>query len=109
MRGDSPVARRLLRELAALRSGAGAGERAKAIRYLSERRGQMRYGEYRPCGLPIGSGRVEAACETVVGRCMKCTGMRWTVACANPALRVCCVRLSGWFDDYWEHRHRQVA
>ena len=33
--------------LAALRQpGAGGDERAKAIRYLSERRGQMRYGEY---------------------------------------------------------------
>ena len=96
--------------LAALRRpGAGAEERAKAVRYLSERRGRMRYGEYRSRGLPIGSGRVEAACKTVVGRRMKCTGMRWTVAGANPVLWVRCARLSGWFDDYWEHRHRQAA
>ena len=96
--------------LAALRRpGAGAGERAKAVRYLSERRGQMRYAEYRSLGLPIGSGRVEAACKTVVGRRMKCTGMRWTVAGANPVLWVRCARLGGWFDDYWEHRHRQAA
>ena len=96
--------------LAALRRpGAGAEERDKAIRYLSERRGQMRYDEYRSLGLPIGSGRVEAACKTVVGRRMKCTGMRWTVAGANPVLWVRCARLSGWFDDYWEHRYRQAA
>ena len=96
--------------LAALRKpGAGAEERAKAIRYLSERRGQMRYDEYRSLGLPIGSGRVEAACKTVVGRRMKCTGMRWTVAGANPVLWVRCARLSGWFDDYWEHRLRKAA
>ena len=91
------------------RPGAGAGECAKAVGYLSERRGQMRYGEYRSRGLPIGSGRVEAACKTVVGRRMKCTGMRWTVAGANPVLWVRCARLSGWFDDYWEHRRRQAA
>ena len=96
--------------LAALRRpGAGAEERAKAIRHLSERRGRMRYGEYRSRGLPIGSGRVEAACKTVVGRRMKCTGMRWTVAGANPVLWVRCARLSGWFDDYWEHRLRKAA
>ena len=96
--------------LAALRQpGAGGDERAKAIRYLSERRGQMRYGEYRSRGLPIGSGRVEAACKTVVGRRMKCTGMRWTVAGANPVLWVRCARLSRWFDDYWEHRLRRAA
>ena len=69
----------------------------------------MRYAEYRSRGLPIGSGRVEAACKTVMGRRMKCTGMRWTVAGANPALWVRCARLGGWFDDYWEHRHRQAA
>ena len=96
--------------LAALRKpGAGAEERGKAVRCLSERRGQMRYDEYRSLGLPIGSGRVEAACKTVVGRRMKCTGMRWTVAGANPVLWVRCARLSGWFDDYWEHRCRQAA
>ena len=96
--------------LAALRKdGAGVAECAKALRYLSERRGQMRYGEYRSRGLPIGSGRVEAACKTVVGRRMKCTGMRWTVAGANPVLWVRCARLSGWFDDYWDYRLRQAA
>ena len=46
--------------------GDGAEERGRALRYLSERRGQMRCDEYRSRGLPIGSGRVEAACKTVV-------------------------------------------
>ena len=39
----------------------------------------MRYGEYRSRNLPIGSGPVEAARKTVVGRrmrCMACAG-RW--------------------------------
>ena len=72
--------------------------------YIAQRRGQMRYGEYLARGLPIGSGRVEAACKTVVGRRMKCTGMRWSVVGANPVLWVRCAHLSGWFDDYWDHR-----
>ena len=55
-------------------------------------------------GLPIGSGRVEAACKTVVGRRMKCAGMRWTVAGANPVLWLRHARLGGWFDDYWNDR-----
>ena len=96
--------------LAALRApGAGAEERAKAIRYLSERRGRMRYDEYLARGLPIGSGRVEAACKTVVGRRLKCTGMRWTVAGANPVLWVRCARISRWLDDYWDDRVRRAA
>ena len=96
--------------LDALRTpGAGAEEHGRALRYLSERRGQMRYDEYLARGLPIGSGRAEAACKTVVGRRLKCTGMLWTVAGANPVLWVRCARLSGWFDDYWNDRLRRAA
>ena len=94
--------------LAALRKTDGA-ECVKAAGYIDERRDRMRYDEYLARGLPIGSGRVEAACKTVVGRRLKCTGMRWTVAGANPVLWVRCARLSGWFDDYWDERLRQAA
>ena len=34
---------------------------------------------------------------------MKCTGMRWSVAGANPVLWVRCANLSGWI-DYWDER-----
>ena len=70
------------------RPGGGSAECAKAAGSIDERRGQMRYDEYLARGLPIGSGRAEAACKTVVGRRMKCTGMRWSVAGANPVLWV---------------------
>ena len=94
--------------LAALRR-AGGGECGKAAGHIDERRDRMRYDEYLARGLPIGSGRAEAACKTVVGRRLKCTGMRSTVDGANPVLRVRCARLSGWFDDYWDERLRQAA
>lgn len=89
--------------LAALRR-AGGGESARAADYIEARRGQMRYDEYLARGWPIGSGRAEAACKTVVGRRLKCTGMRWSVAGANPVLWVRCANLSGWLDDYWDQR-----
>ena len=89
--------------LAALRR-TGGGEAARAEHYIAGRRGQMRYDEYIARGLPIGSGRAEAACKTVVGRRLKCTGMRWSVAGANPVLWVRCANLSGWFGDYWDQR-----
>ena len=151
--GDSPVARRRLRELAAaghapgdvgvcigdgaewlrrrfgewfpdavaiidffhaaeyLWAAAGAryAECGKAADYIEKRRDRMRYDEYLARGLPIGSGRAEAAYKTVVGRCLKCTGMRWSVDGANPVLWVRCARLSGWFDDCWDERLRQAA
>ena len=87
--------------------GAGAEERGRALRYLW--RGQMRYDEYRSHGLPIGSGRVEAACKTVVGGRLKGAGMRWTVAGANAVLAVRCARIAGWFDDYWGDRLRRAV
>ena len=89
--------------LAALRR-AGGEESARAAAYIEARRGQMRYDEYLARGWPIGSGRAEAACKTVVGRRMKCTGMRWSVAGANPVLWVRCANLSGWLADYWDQR-----
>ena len=89
--------------LAALRR-AGGEESARAADYIEARRGQMRYDEYLARGWPIGSGRAEAACKTVVGRRLKCTGMRWSVAGANPVLWIRCANLSGWFDDYWADR-----
>ena len=62
-----------------------------------------------PAQLPIGSGRAEAPCKTVVGRRLKCTGMRWSGDGATPMLWVRCARLSGWFDDNWDERLRQAA
>ena len=94
--------------LAALRR-AGGGECDTAARYIGERRERMRYDAYLAHGLPIGSGRAEAACKTVVGRRLKCTGMRWSMAGANPVLWVRCARLSGWLDEYWDERIRQAA
>ncbi len=91
--------------LAELRQrGAGLPECERVAAHIAERRDRMRYDDHLRRGLPIGSGRVEAACKTVVGRRMKCAGMRWTVAGANPVLWLRCARLGGWFDDYWNDR-----
>ncbi len=50
------------------RLGGGSAECAKAAGCIDERRGRMRYDEYLARSMPIGSGRAEAACKTVVGR-----------------------------------------
>ena len=89
--------------------GGDADECRKAVAYLAARRGRMRYDEHLAQGLPIGSGIIEAGCKNVVGRRMKGTGMRWSVAGANPVLWLRCARLDGWFDDYWDHRVAKLA
>ena len=55
--------------------------------YLSTHRDRMDYPTYRRLGPPIGSGRVEGLCKTLVGRC-KQSGMRnWRPRGAEGVLR----------------------
>ena len=84
-------------------------ECAKAVAHLSARRDRMRYDECLADGVPIGSGVIEAGCENVVGQRMKRTGMRWSVAGANPVLWLRRARLGGWLDDYWNDRVARLA
>ncbi len=89
--------------------GGDVEECRRAAGYLAERRDRMRCDAYLAAGLPIGSGIVEAGCRNVVGRRMKCAGMRWTVAGANPVLWLRCAWLGGWFDHYWDDRVAELA
>ena len=89
--------------------GGDSEECRRTAAYLAARRDRMRYGEYRADGLPIGSGIIEAGCKNVVGRRMKCTGMRWTVAGANPVLWLRCARLGDWLDTCWDDRIARLA
>ena len=91
------------------RRGGDDEECAKATACLEARRDRMRYDECLADGVPIGSGIIEAGCKNVVGQRMKRTGMRWSVAGANPALWLRCARLGGWFDDYWNDRAARLA
>jgi hypothetical protein len=59
---------------------------ATAIRYMRGRQEQMRYGEYRKAGLPIGSGAVESSCKQVVTARCKQAGMRWSEAGVDAIL-----------------------
>ena len=47
---------------------------------------------------------LNVAGKIVVGRRMKCTGMRWSVVGANPVLWPRCACLGGWFESYWDDR-----
>lgn len=68
------------------------------IRYISCNEERMRYDVFRSKGYDIGSGAVEAACKSVVGKRLKQSGMRWSRAgsSATLALRVT------WLNDRWE-------
>ena len=67
---------------------------------------RMRYPKFRQPGLFVGTGVIEAACKTIIGGRLKCSGMFWTVRGANSIIALRCCRLSGKFEDYWEARRR---
>jgi hypothetical protein len=71
--------------------------------YLDGNRDRMNYPRYRELGLPIGSGRAEGLCKTLVeGRC-KQSGMRnWEPTGAEGVLRLRAARHDGVFNETWE-------
>jgi len=52
-------------------------------------------------GLPIGSGMVEGACKTVVGRRLKCNGARGETSNADRMAALCCLLYSEQWQTYW--------
>jgi hypothetical protein len=82
----------VLRELGHLRDravqtgsdGAVLKELETRLAYLEKRRDQVRYGEFRAAGLPIGSGAVESGNKLVTEARLKGAGMHWAPAHVNP-------------------------
>lgn len=74
----------------------------KTRTYLSNNRDRMNYPAYRRLGLPIGSGRVEGLCKTLVeGRC-KQSGMRnWRPRSAEGVLRLRAARRDRTYKETW--------
>ena len=75
----------------------------EAVRtYLENNRDRTDYPRYRSLGLPIGSGRVEGLCKTLVeGRC-KQSGMRgWRPRGAEGVLRLRAARHDRTFKQIW--------
>lgn len=54
-----------------------------AIRYIQSRLALMRYAEAQQRGLPMGTGAVEATCESLVSLRMKRAGSRWKPETGN--------------------------
>lgn len=74
-----------------------------AYGYIDRNHDRMQYPRYRELGLPIGSGRAEGLCKTLVeGRC-KQSGMRnWEPTGAEGVLRLRAARHDGVFNQTWQ-------
>jgi hypothetical protein len=89
--------------------GEGLRELHRAtVAYFENQVHRMDYPSYVSKGWAIGSGPIEAACKTVIGRRLKGTGMRWGPegADAMAHLRALLVGERGQWTAYWNHLAR---
>lgn len=57
-------------------------------------------------GRSIGSGMVEGACKTAIGKRLKQTGARWRIRRLERMAALCCLLYSDLFDAYWRQAVR---
>lgn len=87
----------------------GLGDRLReTVTYYENQVHRMDYPTYTEKGWQIGSGPMEAACKTVIGRRLKGTGMRWSPqgADAMAHIRALLVGEHGQWTAYWNHLAR---
>ena len=83
-------------------------EARECIHYLWNNRRRMRYHRFHQQGFCTSTGVVGAGCKVVIVTRLKRAGMHWTVKGANAIIALRCSKLSGRFEDFWEHRSDQV-
>jgi hypothetical protein len=72
--------------------------------YFEPHKDHTSYRERLAAGRSIGSGMIEGACKTVVGRRLKQTGARWRVRHAERVVALCGGLYGDLWDTYWETR-----
>lgn len=84
-------------------------EARNCIHYLQRNRPRMRYPDFHAQHLCTSSGVVEAGCKVLIGARLKRSEMHWTARGSNAIIALCCYKLSGRFEDFWEHRSSSRA
>jgi hypothetical protein len=84
--------------------GAGRESLKQLQAYFAPHQAHTCYRERLAAGRSIGSGMIEGACKTVVGRRLKQTGARWRVRHAERVVALCGGLYSDLWDTYWETR-----
>ena len=70
--------------------------------YLENHSARLCYRERLLEGRAIGSGQVEGACKSMIGKRLKQTGARWRVRHLNRMTILCALRYSNAWDQYWK-------
>lgn len=78
-----------------------------AITYFTGHKRWMRYDRYLEAGMPVATGVVESACNSVVKHRMEGEGKRWSCAGAEGILLLRSTKKSGDFEEYSKFRATQ--
>ncbi len=96
---------RLLAELAAERRTQRSSRQRTALtqllNYLEPNVEGLWYRARLAAGLPIGSGLIEGAGKTIVGRRLKHGGARWLVPRVENLAALCCLFYSDEWESFW--------
>jgi hypothetical protein len=79
-----------------------AGDVSELVGYLRPHADRTAYRRRLAEGRSIGSGLVEGACKTAIGRRLKQTGARWKVRRLERMAALCCLSYSDQFAAYWK-------
>jgi hypothetical protein len=82
--------------------GGEAADVSELMGYLEPHRDHTPYRQRLAEGRSIGSGMVEGACKTAIGRRLKQTGARWKVRRLERMAALCCLHYSEQFEAYWK-------
>jgi hypothetical protein len=78
------------------------GDVSSLMNFLEPHRDHTSYRLRLAEGRSIGSGLVEGACKTAIGRRLKQTGARWRIRRLERMAALCCIDYSDQFDAYWK-------
>lgn len=78
------------------------------LAYLEKRREQLRYGDFRTAGYPIGSGAVESGNKLVTEARLKGAGMHWAPVHVNPLVALRTAVCADRWEECWAASSAQV-
>jgi hypothetical protein len=80
---------------------AGRAALVALTNYLRPNLAGLRYADRLRRGRTIGSGQVEGACKTIIGRRLKLNSARWNPHMAENQAALCGLRYAGLWDAFW--------
>jgi hypothetical protein len=78
------------------------GDVSERVGYLGPHGDHTPYRERLAEGRSIGSGMVEGACKTAIGKRLKQTGARWKVRRLERMAALCCLHYGDQAEAYWK-------